>query len=228
MNSIFNLVPLTELASRLTRHPLMQDMDMDTVIQYTVDFIRLIGHPNLYHSDVLEIGYTDYMCLLPEDCMEIITIVDKERNVPYVPSTSLSNSPASAETTYVYKNQGRRLVLSKKEGTIKIAYRRIYTDESSGDLMLPDVTPFIQGLEAYIKLKYFEVLYEIGKLRGDILQNAQQQYAFKVGQATNAFMIPDVQEMENITRMWNSMLTDNKAYHKHFDQLSRNMDLKLQ
>ena len=226
MNKIFNFVPLTELASRLTRHPLMQDMDMDAIIQYTVDFIRLIGHPNIYHTDVLELPFDNYSLIIPEDCMEIITLVDSASNIPYTPSSSTVSSPIGATTTYVYKNQGRRVILSKKSGNLKIAYRKIHTSEDTGELLIPDVTPLIQGLEAYIKLKWFEILYETGKLRGDVLQNAQQQYAFKVGQATNAFMIPSIEEMENITRMWNSMLTDNKAYHTHFNQLSKNMDLR--
>ncbi len=227
MNKIFNLVPLTEIASRLTKHPLMQDMDMDSIIQYTVDFTRLIGHPNLYHTDVIELPYDDYMATLPEECTEVIVLVDAATNTPYVPSTSTVNSPQGALTSYVYKNQGRRLVLSKKSGILRVAYKRLYVDEDTGELMIPDVTPFIQGLEAYIKLKHFEILFELGKMQGAIFQNAQQQYAFKVGQATNAFMIPSVEEMENITRMWSSILSDNNAYHKHFDQLSKNMNLRL-
>jgi hypothetical protein len=59
----------------------------------------------------------------------------------------------------------------------------------------------------------------LGKLQQGVLQNTQQEYAFKVAQCNNLFVIPSVSEMQTITNMLNNMLLSNKQFEQGFKRL---------
>ena len=39
----YNYINIREVLSRVTRHPLMQDISLEAGIQYTIDFIGIMG-----------------------------------------------------------------------------------------------------------------------------------------------------------------------------------------
>ena len=43
-------INIREILSRLTRHPLLKDVTLEQVVQYTIDFIGMFGMPKLYYD----------------------------------------------------------------------------------------------------------------------------------------------------------------------------------
>ena len=72
--------------------------------------------------------------------------------------------------------------------------------------MLPDNSSFIKALEAYIKVQQFTILFDTGKISGQVLQNAQQEYAWAVGQAESDLRRMTVDQMQSFTNLWNTLL----------------------
>ena len=104
-----------------------------------------------------------------------------------------------------YKIQGNVIFTSVKDCIIEIAYKALVVDED-GFPMLPDNSSFIKALEAYIKVQQFTILFDTGKISGQVLQNAQQEYAWAVGQAESDLHRMNVDQMQSFTNLWNTLL----------------------
>ena len=60
MVSEFNYISVKEVLSRLLRHPLLRDLDLETAIQFVIDFIAVMGLPNIYADKVTTICIDNY------------------------------------------------------------------------------------------------------------------------------------------------------------------------
>ena len=213
MVSEFNFIRLEEVLSRIQRHPLCQELSYEAGVQYVVDFLRTVGFHQTYieKHDCLHIE--DYRALLPDDLLDIIQVKYGDKYL-----RSMSSSIYDKNDNYTYKTQGNVIFTSFKEGDIDVYYRAIPIDENGAPL-IPDHPIFLKTLELYIKKEWFTILFELGKLNQQILQNTQQEYAFKVAQCTNMFIIPSVAEMQTLTNLFNRMLFSNKEFNNGFKNL---------
>lgn len=57
-------------------HPLLQDLPYERVINYTVEFIRIVGMPKLFIQKIVQLHIDDYRCLLPCDYYKEVQIRD--------------------------------------------------------------------------------------------------------------------------------------------------------
>jgi hypothetical protein len=55
--------------------------------------------------------------------------------------------------------------------------------DEDGFPLIPDNQSFKKALEYYIKREYFTILFDIGVITAPVLTNAEQRYAWYVGQA---------------------------------------------
>ena len=101
--------------------------------------------------------------------------------------------------------QGQAIYTSMKNGTIEIAYQAIPVD-CDGYPMIADNSSFREALELYITKKRYKVLFDTGKIRGDVYSSTCQDYAFAVGQAQTSLIMPTIDEMESITNSWNTLI----------------------
>lgn len=212
----FNFIRLEEVLSRILRHPLMQSMDYETGIQYTVDFLQTVGYPQTYIEKHKCLEVCDYRALLPCDLIQILQVKDT-KSERYLTSMSSSVYDKS-KNNLTYKTQGSIIYTSFKEGNIEVYYKAIPIDENEVPL-IPDHPIFLKALELYIKKEWFTILFDTGVINQGVLQNTQQEYAFKVAQCNNLFVIPSVSEMQTITNMLNNMLLSNKQFEQGFKRL---------
>lgn len=220
----FNYIRLEEVLARILRHPLMQSMDYETGIQYTVDFLQTVGFPQTFIEKHKCISIKDYRALLPCDLIQIIQIKDTKSN-KYLRSMSSSVYDKDKNNS-TYKTQGNIIYTSFKEGNIEIYYKAIPIDEN-GVPLIPDNSIFLKALELYIKKEWFTILFDTGKIHQNILQNTQQEYAFAVGACNNTFIIPSVSEMEAIKNMWNQLIPRTNEFRNGFRHLGRQEHLNI-
>ena len=206
-------VNIKVIMDRVTRHPLLQDIPFETVIDYAVDFIRIVGTPPSFMEKTADIHIKDYRGELPCDFYNMIQVrygKKEGRALRY----STDNFHFSEHKKHwsdrrvhdlTYKLQGNCIFTSFEEGIVEIAYQAMPMDDD-GYPLIPDNSSYERALEAYIKKQWFTIQYDLGKINPQIMMKADQDYAWAVGQAQTDLIMPTIDQMQSITNMWNSLL----------------------
>lgn len=202
-------ISIKEVLDNLLDNPLLQDLTLERVINYTVDFIRKVGMPKIYIEKTEKLDVRDYRAMLPCDFHKMIQVREPKKGSTKIFRTSTDSFHMSENKSeshdLTYKLQGQIIYTSLKEGTIEIAYEAIPVD-CDGYPQVPDNSSFRDALELYITKRRYKVLYDTGKIRGDVYSTTCQDYAFAVGQAQTSLIMPSIDEMESITNMWNTLV----------------------
>lgn len=215
-------VNIREVLSRVLRHPLLQDVNTEQAVQYTLDFIGLFGFPSFYTDKEADVEIEDYMGILPCDLIRINMVKDKKRNLPLRSMTSEFN-PGDKFYQDIrhepqFKTQGRTIITSFKCGTVHISYKAIPVD-GEGLPMLIDNAKYLKALELYIRCQAFTVLFDLGKITPQVLNHTEQEYSWAAGQLMEEFNTPSLSEMESITNMLNQLVVRNNEFMRRFDRL---------
>lgn len=217
-----NYVNIRIIADRLMRQPLLTDLSLEAIVQYTTDFIGIVGLPSMYVDKVEELSVDTFRAKLPCDLVSIKQVKDKKSNVSLRSTTDsyylMQGDNKSNKQDGTFKTQGSIIYTSFKEGDIIISYKAILVD-SEGLPLIPDNSIFLKALELYIKAEWFSILFDMGKISPAALQNVQQQYAWRVGQLNMEFTIPSISEMEAITNIMNQLIPRTNEFRKGFKSL---------
>lgn len=198
-------VSINTLIDRIKRHPLLKDISTESIIDYTMDFVELVGVPSMFVNGVSTIKVKDYRGQLPDNLVSIIQV--REGKCIYNISTdSFFLSDNNNEAGNTYKQQGGFIFLSKKEAEIEISYTAIPIG-NDGVPLVPDNSSFLRAAEAYVKKMYFTILLDTGKIHPTVLQNAQQEYAWAVGDCQSEFNRLTIDEMHHLGNMWRGFTT---------------------
>ena len=227
MWSEYNYINIREILSRVMRHPLLTDLNLETAIQYTIDFFAVMGLPNVYVDKIDTISIDNYRGKLPCNCIAINQVRLARNGVCLRAMTdSFNGTHPEDKGELSFKTQGSVIFTSFKTGDIELSYKAIPTDDD-GLPLLPDNPIFLKALELYIKKEWFTILFDMGKISPAVLQNTQQEYAFKAGQCNNEFIIPSVSEMEAFTRMYNTLVPRVNEFSKSFKHMGDREYIKL-
>lgn len=210
-----NYISIKEVLSRLLRHPLLQKVDLESAIQYTIDFISRVSMVDFYLKKECEIKIEDYRGLLPCDVISIDQVKMKKNNIYLRSMTSTFLGEDSKSKDYTFKTQGRVIFTSFKNGEIKVAYKAIPTDDE-GLPLIPDNPIFLKTLELYIKKEVFTILYETGEMNRQIYDNALGEYYANTALLESEFNTPSVSEMESISNMLHQMINRSSDYQDGF------------
>lgn len=221
-----NYINIREILSRLLRHPLLRDLTLEQVVQYTLDFIGIFGMPKLFQNKEQIVNIIDFRGVLPCDLISINQIKDCKSNKCLRSMTNTFN-PTENEFELSYKTQGQILYVSFKEGTVLVSYKTTPVDDEGFPLLIDNPT-FLKALESYIKKESFTILFDMGKISQAVLQNTQQQYAWLAGQLQSEFTVPSVAEMESISRMWNTLIPRVSEFNNGFKDLGNREYIKAQ
>jgi hypothetical protein len=219
------------IMDKLMRHPLLADLTLETVVDYTVDFFRIVGVPRMFVDKVVTIPVTNYIGTLPLDWIDTIQISFNNRRIRYSSDsfhllqdgTTTNNPDVGNEATFVI--QGGNIVTSMSDGEIILSYRALLTD-SNGFPMLPDNSNFTRALEAYIKVQVFTILYDLGKLHQNVLANTQSQYAFAVGSCENEFKRLDLSKAETLFNSFRTLIIRDHQFQEGFINNGRKENFK--
>lgn len=227
---------IKRVLDNLTDHPLLRDVTLEQTVRHVIRFIGLHGYPGLYEDRIAEVPVNDFRGLLPCDLVSVIQVRDKGTGIcmrsmtdtfpkglggrreetraggPYIPpARRLEEEPS-------FKTQGRVIFTSFPEGCVEVAYKAVPCDDDGLPLLI-DNENYLAALEAYIKERVFTVKFDTGKINANVLQNAQQEYAWRSAELMDEFTIPSVSEMEGITRMMNTLMVP----ARHFDNGFRDL-----
>lgn len=217
-----NYVNIREVLSRILRHPLLQDCNLEQAVQYTIDFIRIFGLPAFFEDKEEVIDIKDYRGVLPCDLIEINMVKDMKTDMPMRSMTDIFNPGGCHYDTFShepqFKTQGRVIFVTFKCGKIKLSYKAIPVDED-GLPKLIDNPKYLEALELYIKSKVFSILFDLGKISAQVLNHAETEYSWAAGRLEEEFKVPSMSEMETITNILNQNLLRNNEFMHKFENL---------
>lgn len=213
---------------RLTRHPLLQDIPFETVVDYAVDFIRIVGTPPSFIEKTEHIEIENYRGELPCDFYEMIQVrlakscdkgfesYEKHPVFRYTTDSFHMSSHKPKITDLTYKIQGNCIFTAPlRDGTIEISYMAMPIDDE-GYPLIPDNSAYTRALEAYIKKEWFTMQFDLGKINQVIMAKADQDYAWAVGQAQTDLIKPTIDQMQSISNMWNTLIDRSQDHRKGF------------
>lgn len=216
---------IRRILDRVMRHPMLKDLPFETAVEYTVDFISLLGTPALYEEKTAIVEVKDWRGALPCDFNQMVQVRADSDNgnihngMVYRYSgnsfhmSSKKNPVDTMELTY--KIQGMVIFTSTKDVNLEIVYRAFATDDE-GFPLLPDNASFLRGLENYIKLQWFTILFDMGKIPVQVLNNTQQEYTWAVGDAQAEFSRLTLDEAETLFNSFKTLLPRNNEHWKGF------------
>ena len=109
-------VSLETIGDKLLRHPLMRGISYEAIIDYAIDFMRIVGVPSIFTEKVTTIKVDKYRALLPEDYYQMNQVRKGEDVLTYsLDSFHFSNNSCN---TYTYKIQGNIVYTSFEEASL--------------------------------------------------------------------------------------------------------------
>lgn len=259
-----NYTSLALVADKILRHPMMAGISFEAIIDYAVDFMRIVQCGGFFEEKCIILPIEQYKGLLPDDFYEVNQIrlnslkhkrplyeevvkIDEDGNtiptmhyeqVGYVEENYLAgNTFTYATDTFhmsdsksfsglTYKIQGGYIFTSIKEGEIELSYKAILLDEE-GYPLIPDNSKFTRALQNYIKKEWFTILFDQGKLQGQILQNAQQEYAWAVGACESEFQKMSLDKAESFYNSWMTLIPRRHQHSRTFSYNGNKQNLKI-
>lgn len=300
------------ILEKIRRNPMLKSIPLETIVDYTEDFIRIVGCPCGFIEKTAVVKIDRYRGELPDDFHEIIQAREasteaaeeyyneneSDGNIMYsvlnrfdlgygdcVVKITWDSNPLSEEVLYALKDidfgdygvicvnvdakensstgadkfnfsSGRRAMRAstdsfhmngrsygRSEFTYKIQNHKIYTSEESGYVeiayralaidddglpLIPDNSKFTRALEWYIKLQYYTILFETGKMDVRILQNTQQEYAWAVGAYESECHMLTIDEMQSVTNSLNTLFARTTDHDDSFVHMGTRQYIKKQ
>ena len=226
---------IRRILDRVMRHPMLRDVSFETAVEYAVDFISLMGTPALYDEKTAVVKVKDWRGQLPCDfesmiqvrtagcqhtnkwshcCSRLpIPLTYRKSGSSFHMSEIKPDMLGSAELTY--KVQGMVIFTSTKDIDVEIAYRAFAVDDE-GYPLLPDNTSFLRGLENYIKVKCFEIKFDMGEISQAVMERADREYAWAAGDAQSEFSRLDLDSAETLFNSFKTLLPRNNEHWKTF------------
>lgn len=220
------------ILDKILRHPLMQDLSLESAVDYTVDFMRIVGVPNMFMEKTEILKIEKYRAMLPDDYYQMIQ-VRKVKGGTFRYSTDTFHMSESEEpndrniSDFTYKIQGNIIYTSMEDGEIEISYQSIATDEE-GYPLLPDNSSFTRALRLYIKKEYFTTLFDMGKIQATVLNQALQDYAWAVGDCQTEFNRLSLDKAESFYNSWRTLIIRDTEHRTGFINNGTKERLKLQ
>ena len=206
---------------KIMRHPLLQDLSIETIVDYSIDFMRIVGVPSMFEEKVEKVEVINYRAPLPCDYYQMIQIRALDPNYNILGAFRYSSDSFHMSDTkpeyadYSYKVQGNIIYLSVPNGLIEIAYQAIPID-SDGYPLIPDNSSFTRALEAYIKKQHFTILFDLGKIGNGPLAQVQQDYAWAVGDCQSEFNRLTIDKAESFYNSWRTLIIRSSEHRTGF------------
>jgi hypothetical protein len=209
--------------------------------------MKIVGAPDMFLTKTEIIPISEYKGNLPCDFYRMIQVrssSDKLPEIVYRAATdSFHTAPKLASdenvsagntllqgkqtfsrkerlTEFTYTIQGHVIYTSTEDIDIEIAYKAIAVDKD-GIPLIPDTPSFTRALKNYILKEILTVLFYEGKVNQAVLQNAQQEYAFSVGDCQSEFNRMTIDEAESFYNMWSQLLIKTNDHSRHFEGTGR-------
>lgn len=218
------------ILDRILRNPIFSGLDYEAVVDYYVDFVGIVGVPDLLEDNMATLAITNYRAILPTDFMEPTQILISGiparhatdtlhkfyNDVNSVPNdVNASTSEAFNRTGDVaYTIQGGYIYTSVKTGIMNLIYQSIPILD--GLPAIPDDPTFMRAFSLYVQVEYAKILYMNKKIEASMLDRLEQDYCFAVGAYETSSRKLDLGKAEAFFNMFSTLLVRNHEFSNRF------------
>ena len=231
-----NFTSIRVVYDRILRDPIFIGINFEAIIDYTVDFIEIVGCPNLFRESIVkDLEFSNYRFAKPAGLLDIVQLIIDEK--PVMASTDSASgftpdiSPIDNKYSYgssitpTYRISGDYIYLPVESGKLTMIYKSIPIDDSLGSQdyglpMIEDDPLFMLALQSYIEVQWLRMLVRAGKAPGAVLDEAKQTYAFNVGRYDTHSKRLSTSEMEAISRMFRTPFNRTNEFSGRFKNLN--------
>lgn len=228
-------VSVKMIADRLMQNPIMKDLNFEFIIDHTVECMRLVNMPPIYVSKLEKITINKHKGNIPIDLMYINQVYDSSfgglipmnagQDILHDHYSCLPNGQKINEHGGTYTKNNSKIFTSFEIGEVTVEYKAIATDEDCFPL-IPDNVKLIRAIEAYIRFRWYDILHDMGKVSGQILDKVETEYAFNIGQAQSDLIMPDESEMEALVNSITKILPSRYQMNDRMKYLGTRQFLK--
>ena len=221
-------VSLKVVADKLHRNPLINGIAFEAIIDYTIEFIQIVGVPAEFIDKLYTVEFKDYRAELPIDYAECTQILINDRPARWATDTFHTHYnetdttqnytlgkgiPRSVDYTFTINNS--YIYLSKEQGTLKMSYKAIPVDDE-GYPMIPDNSVFQKALQLYIEKEHSYILYLNDKLDINKLNKIEQKYWWAVGQWETDSRKLNLSKAESLFNSFRTLLVRDTEFANRF------------
>ena len=216
------------IKDRLLRDPLFDGISLESIVDYTVDFIQIVGVPKMFIKKALiDKSFTDYRYELPADFIDVEQITVDDISAPINTDTFagfekevFNDDPSRINTNTTFKIVNNYVYLPKETGVISIVYKAIKVsetnDEFNGLPMIPEDSVFMLALQSYIEVQWIRILTRANKVPQGVLDEAKQSYAWNVGRYETHSKKLNLSDMEALSKMFRTPFVKANNFSNRF------------
>lgn len=234
---------IRRVLDNLKDDPLMSSLSLEQTVRFAMRFMEKVGYPKLYTDKQEDVEIHEFRGLLPCDLISIVQVMDNRTGIclramtdsfpegmrPSPPKPVYHPQSGDIHQEYIppmrvsaqelsFKTQGRIIYTSFPEGSIRVAYKAVLTDED-GFPMIMDNEVYLDALESYITLMVYRQKFRNGKINANVLQEVQQSYAVAVKLLDTEMTTPSYAEAEAMSRYIQSLIPRVHEFDKGFKNL---------
>jgi len=217
------MISIKEVIFRIYANPIMRTVSQSDLITNIRTILRLIGVPGSLTQKSIILTIVAGRAVLPKDLMNIVSVLlqDPSGNEFRIRAATADNiqvnhkKPDTQPSALNYQRAHDYIYTDFEEGTIQVVYNGIATDKD-GYPLIPNNESLLMAIENYVKFRHFTGLFENGFISEHILERAEQQYLFYVGQVSNDFDMPSEDGIESLINSIATLLPNRDAIDTNF------------
>lgn len=216
------------IKDRLLRDPLFDGIPLEAIVDYTVDFIEIVGAPSLFiKKGLINKDFSEYRYELPVDFVDVEQIVVDDTAAPLNTDTFagfesevFGGDSGKINTNITFKLVGNYIYLPKESGKISLVYKSVKIsdtdDEFDGLPMIPEDPVFMLALQSYIEVQWIRILTRANKVQQGVLDEAKQTYAWNVGRYETHSKKLNLSDMEALSKMFRTPFVKSNNFSNRF------------
>lgn len=206
---------ISVVMDNLSVHPLLRDVPVETVARYTIDFMRVMGCPYMFLEKVACVRIRGHRGALPCDYYMINGLRTSCGEAYEAATATFHEADHDGGGRPTYKIQGGIVTTSLEDDDAELSYHAIDVDED-GFPTLPDNSVFLRALEAYVKMQWFTILFDTGRIANQVYLNAQQEYCWLAGQCSTEQNRMTLDRLEALSNSMNTLLQRSSMHRDGF------------
>jgi hypothetical protein len=199
------MVSIDEFIFRIYENPILRNVRKSDIVTHITSVLRLLSVPAILEDKRVVLNVQEYRTVIPRDVHRITSIMGMNvgGNTKRLISsqddriTQQGKFRDAQMSAIQYKHVGQFIYTDFESGDIEVIYKGFSMD-ANGSPLIPDNESLLLAIENYIKVRHFTIGVETGTIPMNVLQMAEQQYAWYMGQASNSFTIPTPEETESL------------------------------
>lgn len=220
---------------RILRDPIFIGLNTEAVIDYFIDFINIVGAPELFDEQIsINIPISNYRAELPDNFLEEVQVsinkymaraaTDTHANYYKELSDAFIGVELQSAIDYTYQIKGGYIYTSIESGNLTLVYKCIMIQDDStaddyGYPMIIDDPVFMLALQSYIEKNFLLILFRSSKIPQQVLDRAERDYAWNVGRYDTHSKRLTIGQMESISKMFRNIHHRTNEFSSRFKNL---------